>query len=195
MLTFFLQNPSRLPMYMISDVLHVARNLTQRLKSFRRYRKILGNIDRFADATDEEIEEVNICIICRDNLHVGSKKLPCGHIFHLDCLKSWLLMQQNCPTCRADIPIEPPPLATPPPAEPTPAAAQQPPANMQTLNFAQAFQQPAAPGNANQQTPTAFGPFKTKEEAEAWQKAMFLAQNVPQLPNRVQHVAMPVITY
>ena len=29
-----------------------------------------------------------------DELWEGSKKLPCGHIFHLQCLKSWLLMQQ-----------------------------------------------------------------------------------------------------
>ena len=26
------------------------------------------------------------------------KKLPCGHIFHFHCLKSWLERQQSCPT-------------------------------------------------------------------------------------------------
>ena len=34
---------------------------------------------------------------------VTAKKLPCGHIFHLECLRSWLLRQQTCPTCRIDI--------------------------------------------------------------------------------------------
>ena len=26
------------------------------------------------------------------------KKLPCGHIFHFQCLRSWLERQQSCPT-------------------------------------------------------------------------------------------------
>jgi E3 ubiquitin-protein ligase synoviolin len=31
------------------------------------------------------------------------KKLPCGHILHLGCLKSWLERQQVCPTCRRPV--------------------------------------------------------------------------------------------
>eukprot|EP00931_Biecheleriopsis_adriatica_P101707 TRINITY_DN76793_c0_g1_i1.p1 TRINITY_DN76793_c0_g1~~TRINITY_DN76793_c0_g1_i1.p1 ORF type:complete len:595 (-),score=117.51 TRINITY_DN76793_c0_g1_i1:94-1878(-) len=111
MLTFFVQNPSRLPIYMMADVIQVARKLAQRLRSFRRYRRISNNMDlRFPDATDEEIEENEHCVICRDSLFEGSrpKKLPCGHIFHIDCLKSWLVMQQVCPTCRAEIPADGP---------------------------------------------------------------------------------------
>lgn len=26
------------------------------------------------------------------------KKLPCGHFFHFNCLRSWLERQQSCPT-------------------------------------------------------------------------------------------------
>lgn len=32
-----------------------------------------------------------------------SKKLPCGHIFHTTCLRSWFQRQQTCPTCRLNI--------------------------------------------------------------------------------------------
>lgn len=32
-----------------------------------------------------------------------SKKLPCGHIFHTACLRSWFQRQQTCPTCRLNI--------------------------------------------------------------------------------------------
>eukprot|EP00439_Symbiodinium_sp_Y106_P038198 s4133_g4.t1 len=39
MLTFFVQNPSRLPIYMMADVIQVARKLAQRLRSFRRQTK------------------------------------------------------------------------------------------------------------------------------------------------------------
>jgi len=49
--TFFVQNPSRLPIYMIADVIQVARKLAQRLHSFRRYRRISNNMEaRFADS-------------------------------------------------------------------------------------------------------------------------------------------------
>eukprot|EP00439_Symbiodinium_sp_Y106_P035719 s787_g4.t1 len=62
------------------------------------------------EATDAEIEENEFCVICRDSLFEGSKpkKLSCGHIFHIDCLKSWLVMQQVCPTCRSEIRAEGP---------------------------------------------------------------------------------------
>merc|ERR1719221_295683 len=111
MLTFFVQNPSRLPIYMMADVIQVARKLAQRLRSFRRYRRISLNMDmRFPDVTDEEIEQNEYCVICRDSLFEGSKpkKLPCNHIFHIDCLRSWLVMQQVCPTCRAEISADAP---------------------------------------------------------------------------------------
>merc|ERR1719221_1190061 len=111
MLTFFIQNPSRLPIYMMADVIQVARKLAQRLRSFRRYRRISLDMEmRFPDATDEEIEQNEHCVICRDSLFEASKpkKLPCNHIFHIDCLRSWLVMQQVCPTCRAEISADAP---------------------------------------------------------------------------------------
>jgi len=33
-----------------------------------------------------------------NNLGDVPKKLPCGHIFHFHCLRSWLERQQSCPT-------------------------------------------------------------------------------------------------
>ncbi|KAH7108130.1 hypothetical protein BKA62DRAFT_752937 [Auriculariales sp. MPI-PUGE-AT-0066] len=49
------------------------------------------------------------------------KKLPCGHIFHFHCLRSWLERQQSCPTCRRTV------LEQPRPANGTAAAAPNPP--------------------------------------------------------------------
>jgi hypothetical protein len=33
-----------------------------------------------------------------NNMGDVPKKLPCGHIFHFHCLRSWLERQQSCPT-------------------------------------------------------------------------------------------------
>lgn len=43
----------------------------------------------------------------------ASKKLPCNHIFHTTCLRSWFQRQQTCPTCRLNI-LRPTPNNTPP---------------------------------------------------------------------------------
>eukprot|EP00095_Tigriopus_kingsejongensis_P003978 maker-scaffold310_size212938-snap-gene-1.19 protein:Tk03978 transcript:maker-scaffold310_size212938-snap-gene-1.19-mRNA-1 annotation:"GG11831" len=47
----------------------------------------------------------NVCIICREEMTANSltKKLPCNHIFHTSCLRSWFQRQQTCPTCRLNI--------------------------------------------------------------------------------------------
>jgi E3 ubiquitin-protein ligase synoviolin len=162
MLTFFEQNTNRMPNYIMADVIQVARKLASRLRSFRRYRRISTNMEaRFADATDEEIEQNENCVICRDSLFEGSKakKLACGHIFHIDCLRSWLVMQQVCPTCRAEIPADGPCLhGQPPPAVP-PAGEQQVPAP------AAAETVPAAAAPAGSAAPT--GPASTPTVAAA----------------------------
>lgn len=58
---------------------------------------------------------------------IASKKLPCNHIFHKSCLRSWFQKHQTCPTCRLDILrqniIPQPSVAAVPPA-PQPRTAQ-----------------------------------------------------------------------
>ena len=61
---------------------------------------------RYPDATPEELMNVdNVCIICREEMtgNGSAKKLPCNHIFHVSCLRSWFQRQQTCPTCRMDV--------------------------------------------------------------------------------------------
>ena len=76
---------------------------------------------RYANATEEELAAMSdrTCIICREELTAAAanneaapngqaqhqdgpnmtpKKLPCGHVFHFQCLRSWLERQQSCPT-------------------------------------------------------------------------------------------------
>ncbi len=55
---------------------------------------------------ENEEEENKECIICTDTFKEGDlvSKTRCGHIFHDDCLKPWLLNQSvKCPVCRTEV--------------------------------------------------------------------------------------------
>lgn len=44
------------------------------------------------------------CTICHLDLEDGDRvgDLPCGHTFHIDCLKSWIARRNVCPLCLAE---------------------------------------------------------------------------------------------
>ncbi|KAM0750435.1 hypothetical protein T439DRAFT_314824 [Meredithblackwellia eburnea MCA 4105] len=63
------------------------------------------------------------------------KKLPCGHVFHFHCLRSWLERQQSCPTCRRPVLPSEQARAAPPPPPPVPRAV--PPAGEDVVRQAQ----------------------------------------------------------
>ena len=87
--------------------------------------------NRYPDVSIEELQSGdNVCIICREEMTTGCKKLPCGHIFHTNCLRSWFQRQQTCPTCRMEVLQMPQPRPTPPPPQqihPQPQQQQQQP--------------------------------------------------------------------
>ncbi|KAF5182553.1 E3 ubiquitin-protein ligase mbr2-like [Thalictrum thalictroides] len=47
-------------------------------------------------------QEAEICVVCQDEYKnqevIG--RLDCGHEFHEDCIKSWLMMKNVCPICK-----------------------------------------------------------------------------------------------
>lgn len=49
------------------------------------------------------LEEDN-CAVCQESMPLGSKAkaMPCKHIFHDECLESWVQKHNSCPTCRFD---------------------------------------------------------------------------------------------
>ncbi|XP_066371962.1 ERAD-associated E3 ubiquitin-protein ligase HRD1-like isoform X2 [Miscanthus floridulus] len=95
------------PLHLIRELYETFRNFRIRIADYVRYRKITSNMnERFPDATAEELNASDAtCIICREEM-TTAKKLLCGHLFHVHCLRSWLERQHTCPTCRA--PIIPP---------------------------------------------------------------------------------------
>ncbi|GER43780.1 RING/U-box superfamily protein [Striga asiatica] len=90
------------PLHLIRELYETFRNFKIRVADYIRYRKIASNMnDRFPDASPEELNATDAtCIICREEMTVA-KKLICGHLFHVHCLRSWLERQNTCPTCRA----------------------------------------------------------------------------------------------
>lgn len=48
------------------------------------------------------------CTVCCDSISIGGKGMfmPCGHIYHPDCLNPWLQDHNTCPVCRFELPTE-----------------------------------------------------------------------------------------
>jgi hypothetical protein len=48
------------------------------------------------------VDRSTLCSICIDPFEAGGNghQLPCGHVFHTDCIGEWLNVQHICPNCR-----------------------------------------------------------------------------------------------
>ncbi|XP_070575002.1 E3 ubiquitin-protein ligase AMFR-like [Ptychodera flava] len=82
--------------------------IQRRIKRHRNYRRVVNNMEaRFASATAEELAaNDDDCAICWDRMS-SARKLPCGHLFHNSCLRSWLEHDTSCPTCRKSLNVTP----------------------------------------------------------------------------------------
>ncbi|KAF2150866.1 hypothetical protein K461DRAFT_323224 [Myriangium duriaei CBS 260.36] len=119
-----------IPMHVMRDVYMTVAAFTKRIQDYSNYRRATHDMNsRYPDATAEELNNENTCIVCREamipwatnaqgegagqppppttNEGLRAKKLPCGHILHLRCLKAWLERQQTCPTCRRPVITQP----------------------------------------------------------------------------------------
>ncbi|KAL8714939.1 MAG: hypothetical protein Q9220_001452 [cf. Caloplaca sp. 1 TL-2023] len=154
-----------MPIHIIRDVALTVRSFYKRIRDFIQYKQATKDMNaRYPDATAEEIQREDVCIICRENMTVWqastnapgpemaqathqpvderqrAKRLPCGHLLHFACLRSWLERQQICPTCRMPVlgsTTEPtiPAQAAVPPGQEAPVAAHAPAAEPQVYTF------------------------------------------------------------
>lgn len=76
-------------------------SLRTKFIAYQNYRQLSNHIvNVYKPLGPEELAEYNDdCAICRDPMNTALR-LPCGHIFHTTCLRSWLEHNHNCPTCR-----------------------------------------------------------------------------------------------
>ncbi|KAK3308227.1 uncharacterized protein B0T15DRAFT_523872 [Chaetomium strumarium] len=143
-----------LPIHIMRDWFMTTRSFLKRLHALIRYRQALKHMDQYPDATADELGREDTCIICREEMRPWNptdstqversraKRLPCGHILHFGCLKSWLERQQVCPTCR----------------RPVARDGQQPPANGNAVVFRLGLNFPAGQNRQAQPPDNAQGP-------------------------------------
>jgi len=83
---------------------HLFYEIKKKLAKHRNYVRIIKCMEsRFPLATEEELIKNNDdCAICWDSMG-AARKLPCGHLFHNSCLRSWLENDTSCPTCRQSL--------------------------------------------------------------------------------------------
>ncbi|KAI5643081.1 ring finger domain-containing protein [Phthorimaea operculella] len=110
-----------LPLFAFRPMYETLRSFKKAYNDVVLSRRAIRNMNTlYPDATPEELAAAdNECIICREEMHTGAKKLPCNHIFHAACLRLWFQRQQTCPTCRLNV-------LRAPAAEPGHAAPQAP---------------------------------------------------------------------
>jgi len=55
--------------------------------------------------TAEQARDMLQCAICMDEFKEDeeTKRLPCSHHFHQDCISRWLRLHGTCPTCRVTL--------------------------------------------------------------------------------------------
>ncbi|XP_034085091.1 E3 ubiquitin-protein ligase synoviolin [Gymnodraco acuticeps] len=119
------------PLFAIRPMYLAMRQFKKAVTDAIMSRRAIRNMNTlYPDATPEDLlASDNVCIICREEMVTGAKKLPCNHIFHSSCLRSWFQRQQTCPTCRMDVlrattnNQTPAPAQAPPPAPAAPANA------------------------------------------------------------------------
>lgn len=103
------------------DVLTLCQNVTSLWKIWRNNKQL---DDKLKTMSPVELASTdNVCIVCMDELcsHLDEaihgphrnnaaskgkykpKRLPCGHVLHLFCLKNWMERSQTCPICRLPV--------------------------------------------------------------------------------------------
>lgn len=78
--------------------------IKRRVRKHKNYLQVVQLMEaNFPMATQEELDKnCDDCAICWDRMEVA-RKLPCGHLFHNSCLRSWLEQDTSCPTCRTSL--------------------------------------------------------------------------------------------
>jgi autocrine motility factor receptor len=78
-------------------------DLKKRMKRHSNYLRVIEKMEKkFPWANKDELVYSDKCAVCWEKLD-EARRLPCSHIFHHNCLRSWLEQDTSCPTCRKSL--------------------------------------------------------------------------------------------
>ncbi|RWS10864.1 E3 ubiquitin-protein ligase Arkadia-like protein [Dinothrombium tinctorium] len=80
----------------------VNRGATQAIIERNTFPHKYKKIQRTATDGDDNIEKCTICL-CEFEDNEEVRRLPCMHLFHVECVDQWLTTNKRCPICRVDI--------------------------------------------------------------------------------------------
>jgi len=77
-------------------------------KSFLDKLKAFNLKEKNCKKNEKGILELPTCSVCCTQMKIGDKTLliPCGHMYHPNCVKPWFEKNNTCPICRHELPTE-----------------------------------------------------------------------------------------
>ena len=89
--------------YIFTRIFQSIKEFIENFSELNRFRKMTISLNNsMSSPTKDDMSALSdqLCIICRDEITQDtSKKLSCGHVFHIACLQNWMIRQYCCPTC------------------------------------------------------------------------------------------------
>lgn len=91
-------------LYCLLKIHTIIKELTRRYIRHINFLLVIQLMEsNFPMANKEDLDKnSDDCAICWDEME-SARKLPCGHLFHNSCLRSWLEQDTSCPTCRTSL--------------------------------------------------------------------------------------------
>lgn len=90
----------------IKNITHFLRQLFQ-IDNVPVVQDEFPNIDNVPDipVADDVTNQQPDCAICHEPFAIGREmsQLPCSHVYHTNCIMTWLSWRRNCPICRAEL--------------------------------------------------------------------------------------------
>ena len=103
--TFYMVKHSGIPFYMIFILIQkvfVIKKQIMKIVELKMLSKMIN--EQLKQPTEEDLVNDPTCLVCRTAMESSSsKKLPCGHCFHTECLERWACQHMKCPYCGYDL--------------------------------------------------------------------------------------------
>ncbi|XP_014662149.1 PREDICTED: E3 ubiquitin-protein ligase AMFR-like [Priapulus caudatus] len=83
---------------------YLFHEMQRRVKKHKNYLRVVHHMEANYPMASYDVIDSNIddCAICWDKME-AARVLPCNHMFHNSCLRSWLEQDTSCPTCRTSL--------------------------------------------------------------------------------------------